>query len=70
MPTPRKQLVSLIDTPWYHVVSRCVRRSWFCGVDPYNGIDYSHRRDWVVTRMEQLVKVFAIDVAAYAVMTA
>ena len=69
MPTPRNQLVSLIDTPWYHVVSGCVRRSWLCGVDPYNGIDYSHRRDWVVTRMEQLVKVFAIDVAAYAVMS-
>lgn len=69
MPTPRKQLVSLIDTPWYHVVSRCVRRSWLCGVDPYNGIDYSHRRDWVVSRIEQLVEAFAIDVAAFAVMS-
>lgn len=69
MPTPRKQLISLIDTPWYHVVSRCVRRSWLCGVDPYNGVDYSHRRDWVVTRIERLVDVFTIDVAAYAVMS-
>ena len=69
MPTPRKQLVSLIDTPWYHCVSRCVRRAWLFGVDPYNGIDYSHRRDWVVARLEQLVDVFAIDVAAYAVMS-
>ena len=69
MPTPRKQLVSLVDTPWYHVVSRCVRRSWLCGLDPYNGIDYSHRRDWVVSRIEQLVEAFSIDVAAYAVMS-
>ena len=74
MPAPRKQLVSLIDTPWYHCVSRCVRRSWLCGVDPYNGVDYSHRRDWVVNRLEQLVDAFVIDaaavaVAAYAVMS-
>ncbi len=69
MPTPRKQLVSLMDTHWYHCVSRCVRRAWLCGVDPYNGIDYSYRRDWVVERMEQLVDAFSIDVAAFAIMS-
>ncbi len=69
MPTPRKQLVSLVDTPWYHIVSRCVRRSWLCGVDPYNGIDYSHRREWVVSRIKQLVDAYAIDISAYAVMS-
>ena len=69
MPTPRKQLVSLADTPWYHCVSRCVRRAWLCGVDPYDGRDHRHRRQWVVDRMEHLVKAFAIDVAAYAIMS-
>ncbi len=69
MPTPRKQLVSLADTPWYHIVSRCVRRSWLCGVDPYNGTDYSHRREWVVSRLKQLVDVYAIGISAYAVMS-
>lgn len=68
MPTPRKQLVSLIDTPYYHVVSRCVRRAWLSGIDPYDGKDHSHRRDWVVSRIEQLVDAFSIDVAAYAIM--
>jgi len=69
MPTPRNQLVSLSDTPWFHCVSRCVRRAWLFGVDPYDGRDYSHRRQWVVDRMEQLVKAFAIDVATYAIMS-
>ena len=44
MPTPRKQLVSLGDTTWYHCVSRCVRRAWLCGQDPYEGRDYSRGR--------------------------
>ena len=69
MPTPRKQLVSLADTPWYHCVSRCVRRAWLCGVDPYDGRDHSHRRQWVVDRMNRLTESFAIDVASYAIMS-
>jgi len=31
----RKSLVSLKDTPYYHVVARCVRRAWLWGVDAY-----------------------------------
>lgn len=28
MPQSRKTQISLIDTPYYHCVSRCVRRSF------------------------------------------
>ena len=69
MPTPRKQLVSLDDTPWYHLVSKCARRAWLFGVDPYNGVDHSHRRQWVVDRMNALTEAFSIDVASYAIMS-
>ncbi len=69
MPTSRKQLISLADTPNYHIVSRCVRRSWLCGKDPYNGKDYSYRRDWIIERLELLVTAFAIDISAYAIMS-
>jgi hypothetical protein len=44
MTLPRKQLVAVEDTPYYHVVSRCGRRSYLCGIDAYSGKDYEHRK--------------------------
>jgi hypothetical protein len=60
MPQARKRLISLIDTPFYHCVSRCVRRSYLCGVDDYSGQNYEYRRGWVEERLLYLSSVFAI----------
>ncbi len=68
MPTPRSQLISLADTPWYHCISRCVRKAWLCGFDPDTGRDYEYRREWIVERLELLSYAFSIEVAAFSVM--
>jgi REP element-mobilizing transposase RayT len=69
VPQPRSSQISLLDTPYYHCVSRCVRRSFLCGIDNYSGQSYEHRRGWVEKRLLFLSSVFAIDLCAYAVMS-
>ena len=66
---PRKSLICLEETPYYHVVARCVRRAWLWGYDAYAGKDYSHRKAWVLHRLRYLADVFAIDLCAYAIMS-
>ncbi|MBL4631599.1 MAG: transposase [Paraglaciecola sp.] len=69
MTQKRSSLISLLDTCYYHCVSRCVRRSFLCGIDDYSGQNYEHRRAWVEERLLFLSSVFAIDICAFAVMS-
>lgn len=69
MPAQRAQQISLADTPYYHFVSRCVRRVFLCGEDKFSGKSYKYRRSWVEMRLLFLAKIFCIDVCAYAVMS-
>ncbi|TMP32065.1 transposase, partial [Pseudoalteromonas rubra] len=58
MPTARKSQVSLVDTKYYHCVSRCVRRAFLCGEDPLTGQSYEHRREWVEEKLLLLATIF------------
>ncbi len=68
MAQARNLHVSLDATPYYHCVSHCVRHAILCGIDPYTGIDYEHRRTWIEDRILFLPRYFAMEVCAYAVM--
>lgn len=69
MTRARESQIDLDATPWYHVVNRCVRRAYLCGVDEISGQSYEHRRGWIEQRMMQLASVFSVDIAAFAVMS-
>jgi len=68
MPEPRYRQVSIEDTPYYHCISRCVRRAFLCGSDPLTGFNFEHRRQWIVDRIKRVCAVFAVDLCAYAIM--
>ena len=52
MTMPRRQLVDVAVTRYYHCISRCVRRAFLCG----EGV--THRKAWIEARLELLAKHF------------
>ena len=69
MTVPRSQIVSYDDTPFYHVISRCVQHTFLCGIDPYTKKDYNHRKQWIEDRIRILSSLFSIEICSYAVMS-
>ncbi len=68
MPRPRQTLIRLEDTPYYHCVSRCVRRAFLCGEDAQSGRSFEYRRGWIEERVYELTQYFSIDICALAIL--
>jgi REP element-mobilizing transposase RayT len=68
MTTPRSKKIDLEMTPFYHCVSRCVRRAFLYGKDFESNKDYSHRKTWLLNRIKSQANIFAINICAYAIM--
>jgi hypothetical protein len=62
MATPGSRLVCETITPWYHCISRCVRRAHLCGEGA------RHRKQWIQERLQQLVGTFAVECAGFSIM--
>jgi REP element-mobilizing transposase RayT len=62
MTMPRRQLVDVAVTRYYHCISRCVRRAFLCG----EGV--THRKTWIEARLEVLAKHFAVSVCGFAIL--
>ena len=69
MTQPRRQLVDSTQAQFFHLINRCVRRSWLCGRDPYNSKDFEHRKAWLKNRILELGDIFATGIYAFAVMS-
>ena len=69
MTVARNQQICVEETPYYHVVSRCVRRAFLCGEDSISGKSFEHRRKWLVDRIKFVTSIFDIDVCSYAIMS-
>lgn len=69
MTQARKTQVSLEETSFYHCYVRCVRRAFLCGEDYSSGVNYDHRKQWIVSRLKFLSYIYSIDICAYAVMS-
>ncbi len=69
MAIKRSELIDSESAGYYHLMSRCVRRTLLCGVDKETGQSYAHRRQWIENRILELANMFAIEVYAYAIMS-
>jgi hypothetical protein len=44
MAIKRSELIDPDNAGYYHLISRCVRRTFLCGKDPETNKDYGYRR--------------------------
>ena len=65
----RTEICAADEIQAFHLINRCVRRTFLCGKDRRSGKDYSHRKEWIRERMEELAGIFALDILGFAVLS-
>ena len=65
----RRTLIPVDQPSWFHLCSRCIKRSFLMGEDKYSGKNYEHRREWISDKLAGLGDIFVLDIAVYAVMS-
>ena len=65
----RREIFADDEIQAFHVINRCVRRTFLCGKDRKTGRDFSHRKQWLRDRLEVLAGIFAVDVLGCAVLS-
>ena len=66
--SPRRDVVDPDTVGIYHCYNRCSQRAFLCGFDPSTQQDFSHRKEWIRDRLQELAAAMAVDVLDYAVM--
>jgi len=62
MTIARAHLVDASVTRWYHCVTRCVRRAFLLGEGTLD------RKSWIEHRLQELVQIFSVAVAGFAIL--
>ena len=65
----RKEICAEEKIQAFHLINRCVRWAFLCGKDRRSKQDYSHRKEWIRARLEELAGIFGIDVLDFAVLS-
>lgn len=64
----REEVFTATEVCIVFITQRCVRSQILTGVNKQTGRDCSHRKDWIVKRLEALASVFGCDVLGHCVM--
>jgi hypothetical protein len=62
MATARKVFSDPMITPFYHGISRRVRRAFLCRGEN------AHRKQWIEDRLQELAGIFAFNVCGFAIL--
>jgi len=65
----RREIFADDEIQVFHLINRCVRRTFLCGTEDITGRDFSHRKEWIRDRLEVLAGIFAIDIMGFAVLS-